>query len=30
VRIQIATTLFILGMGVVLTVRAVAQIAAST
>jgi nickel/cobalt transporter (NicO) family protein len=30
VRIQIATTLFILGMGVVLTVRAIAQIAAST
>ena len=29
VRIQIATTLLILGMGVVLTVRAIAQIAAS-
>jgi nickel/cobalt transporter (NicO) family protein len=30
VRIQIATTLLILGMGIVLTVRAMAQIAAST
>jgi nickel/cobalt transporter (NicO) family protein len=30
VRIQIATTLLILGIGVVLTVRAIAQIAAST
>jgi nickel/cobalt transporter (NicO) family protein len=30
VRIQIATTLLILGMGVVLTVRALSQIAAST
>jgi nickel/cobalt transporter (NicO) family protein len=30
VRIQIATTPFILGMGVVLTIRAISQIAAST
>jgi nickel/cobalt transporter (NicO) family protein len=30
VRIQIATTLLILGMGVVLTIRAISQIAAST
>ena len=30
VRVQIATTLFILGMGVVLTIKAISQIAAAS